>query len=257
MKNRHGPSNQNGLGTYRFRRKRANAGFGLCLSDDGRGFHFGLPIQCLCPILRKFFNFSLPLRFFSHPVLLTLLSFSFTGLPDAASEEAASWVEPDNKRTVLIDASTAFRTDDSWTYGFPGMCSILLTLSCRIAPKRPETLEKYRLPFLLNFIQFSHSIFPHHFFVLTELSPEQREALTKSKRISNPGCYPTGFIGLTRPLVDAGIIPKGTPLTVNAISGYSGGGKGLMEIFEGSDDHEPWGAYGFGLVRIFCFQSLF
>jgi N-acetyl-gamma-glutamyl-phosphate reductase len=80
-----------------------------------------------------------------------------------------------------------------------------------------------------------------------ELSKEQREKLSKSKRISNPGCYPTGFIGLTRPLVDAGIIPEGTPLTVNAISGYSGGGKALMEIFE-TEDHEPWAAYGLSLV---------
>ena len=81
----------------------------------------------------------------------------------------------------------------------------------------------------------------------SELSADQREALSKSKRISNPGCYPTGFIGLTRPLVDAGILKEGTPLTVNAISGYSGGGKGLMNIYE-NEEHEPWGAYGFSLV---------
>ena len=80
-----------------------------------------------------------------------------------------------------------------------------------------------------------------------ELSKAQREALTKSKRISNPGCYPTGFIGLTRPLVDAGIIPEGTALTVNAISGYSGGGKQLMTVFE-SGEHEPWSCYGLNLV---------
>lgn len=79
------------------------------------------------------------------------------------------------------------------------------------------------------------------------MSKEQRETLKNSKRIANPGCYPTGFIGLTRPLVDAGILPEGTPLTVNAISGYSGGGKGLMSIFEESDDHEPWAGYGFSL----------
>jgi hypothetical protein len=48
--------------------------------------------------------------------------------------------------------------------------------------------------------------------------------------------------------VDAGIISEGTPLTVNAISGYSGGGKPLMELYEGGDAHEPWGAYGFNLV---------
>ncbi len=84
-----------------------------------------------------------------------------------------------------------------------------------------------------------------------ELSADQRENLSKSKRISNPGCYPTGFIGLTRPLVDAGIISEGTPLTVNAISGYSGGGKPMMELFEGDekDSCEPWAGYGFGLAH--------
>lgn len=55
----------------------------------------------------------------------SILSFhsllhDLTGLPDAASIEASSWVEPDNDRTVLIDASTAFRVDPDWTYGFPG-----------------------------------------------------------------------------------------------------------------------------------------
>jgi N-acetyl-gamma-glutamyl-phosphate reductase len=121
---------------------------------------------------------------------------SSTGLPDAASEEAASWVE--NDHTVIIDASTAFRVNDDWVYGFP------------------------------------------------ELSKEQRVKLSTAKRISNPGCYPTGFISLTRPLTDAGILPKGTPVTVNAISGYSGGGKALMGIFE-TEDHEPWGTYGLNL----------
>lgn len=82
--------------------------------------------------------------------------------------------------------------------------------------------------------------------MIIELSKEQREALKSSKRISNPGCYPTGFIGLTRPLVDAGILPEGTPLTVNAISGYSGGGKALMTLFE-EEEHEPWSGYGFSL----------
>ena len=112
--------------------------------------------------------------------------------------QAASMV--DNDRTVVIDASTAFRVDDDWTYGFP------------------------------------------------ELSKEQKTTIQSSKRISNPGCYPTGFIALVRPLVDAGIIPPEAPLTVNAISGYSGGGKGLIGIYE-SDEHEPWGAYGYSMVR--------
>jgi hypothetical protein len=60
---------------------------------------------------------------------------------------------------------------------------------------------------------------------------------------------PTGFIALIRPRVDAGLIAPDAPLTVNAVSGYSGGGKGLIEIYE-NDDHEPWGAYGYSMVSI-------
>jgi N-acetyl-gamma-glutamyl-phosphate reductase len=92
----------------------------------------------------------------------------------------------------------------------------------------------------------AHSLFFHN--NITELSKEQRAKLQKSKRISNPGCYPTGFIALTKPLVDAGIVPVGTPLTVNAISGYSGGGKALMNLYE-TEEHEPWGTYGLNLAH--------
>lgn len=67
-----------------------------------------------------------------------------------------------------------------------------------------------------------------------EMKPGQRAEIASSTRVSNPGCYPTGFIGLVRPLVASGLMPKDFPLTVNAISGYSGGGKGLIEEFEGS-----------------------
>ena len=76
-----------------------------------------------------------------------------------------------------------------------------------------------------------------------ELNSEQRDAVINSKRIANPGCYPTGMIALTRPLVDAGFIPEGTGLVVHAVSGYSGGGKQLMAIHH-AGDAEPWGAYG-------------
>jgi len=65
-----------------------------------------------------------------------------------------------------------------------------------------------------------------------EMAPDQRTAIADSKRVSNPGCYPTGFIALTRPLVEAELIPADWPITVNAVSGYSGGGKGLIEEFE-------------------------
>jgi len=120
-------------------------------------------------------------------------------LPDAAAIEAAALV--DNDRTVLIDASTAHRTNLDWAYGFP------------------------------------------------ELNPEQRAKIASSKRIANPGCYATGFIALTHPLTRAGLLRPEAALVASAVSGYSGGGKALIEVFEGDEPHEPWGAYGFSLAH--------
>jgi N-acetyl-gamma-glutamyl-phosphate reductase len=66
-------------------------------------------------------------------------------------------------------------------------------------------------------------------------TPGQRAAIAASTRVSNPGCYPTGFIGLMRPLVKAGIVPASAFVTVNAVSGYSGGGKAMIAEFEGPE----------------------
>jgi len=63
-----------------------------------------------------------------------------------------------------------------------------------------------------------------------------REAIASAARVSNPGCYPTGFLGLVAPLVRAGLLPADWPYTVNAVSGYSGGGKALIERFEADRD---------------------
>jgi N-acetyl-gamma-glutamyl-phosphate reductase len=65
-----------------------------------------------------------------------------------------------------------------------------------------------------------------------ELSRDQRNVIKAARYVSNPGCYPTGFISLVRPLTDAGIVPKSWPLSVNAVSGYSGGGRKMIEEFE-------------------------
>lgn len=67
---------------------------------------------------------------------------------------------------------------------------------------------------------------------LPELAPGQREAIRGAPRVSNPGCYPTGFLLLVRPLVDAGLLAPGVPLAVHALSGYSGGGRPLIERWE-------------------------
>ncbi|HEY1224878.1 MAG TPA: N-acetyl-gamma-glutamyl-phosphate reductase [Brevundimonas sp.] len=80
-----------------------------------------------------------------------------------------------------------------------------------------------------------------------ELAPGQREAVAGSKRVSNPGCYPTGFLGLVAPLVRAGIMPKDQPMTVNAVSGYSGGGKSMIAEFEDAAGAPPFRAYGLSL----------
>ncbi|OYU70225.1 MAG: N-acetyl-gamma-glutamyl-phosphate reductase [Alphaproteobacteria bacterium PA2] len=85
-----------------------------------------------------------------------------------------------------------------------------------------------------------------------EMDADQRAAIRASTRVSNPGCYPTGFIALMRPLVTAGLIPEDYPVTVNAISGYSGGGKGLIEEFEGeptSGTRDAFRPYGLTLVH--------
>ena len=118
-------------------------------------------------------------------------------LPDDAAKEAVSMIE--NPSVRVIDASTAFRVDPDWTYGF------------------------------------------------AEMASGQREAIAGSTRVSNPGCYPTGFIGLVRPLVSAGIIPAGWPVTVNAVSGYSGGGKAMIAEFEDGEGAPPFRAYGMTL----------
>ncbi|KRB85760.1 N-acetyl-gamma-glutamyl-phosphate reductase [Sphingomonas sp. Root710] len=65
-----------------------------------------------------------------------------------------------------------------------------------------------------------------------ELNPGQRDILRNATRISNPGCYPTGFLALVRPLVRAGLLPPATPVSINAVSGYSGGGKSMIAMFE-------------------------
>jgi N-acetyl-gamma-glutamyl-phosphate reductase len=73
-----------------------------------------------------------------------------------------------------------------------------------------------------------------------------RAAVAGAYRVSNPGCYPTGFLALLAPLVRCGLLPAHWPYTVNAVSGYSGGGKALIERFE-ADRDIAFRAYGLGL----------
>jgi N-acetyl-gamma-glutamyl-phosphate reductase len=78
-----------------------------------------------------------------------------------------------------------------------------------------------------------------------ELTPDQADKIRAARKVSNPGCYPTGAIALLRPLVDAAVLPADYPVTVNAVSGYSGGGKSMIASFE--DGSAPaFELYGLG-----------
>jgi N-acetyl-gamma-glutamyl-phosphate reductase len=79
-----------------------------------------------------------------------------------------------------------------------------------------------------------------------ELAGGQAAAIAGSRRVANPGCYPTGGIALIRPLVDAGLLPADHPVTVNAVSGYTGGGKSMIEAYR-SGTAPAFELYGLGL----------
>ncbi len=78
----------------------------------------------------------------------------------------------------------------------------------------------------------AHRIAPGWVFGFPELVGGQREAVIAAERVSNPGCYATGAIALIRPLVDAGLMPADFPLSLPAVSGYSGGGRQMIEAYE-------------------------
>ena len=122
--------------------------------------------------------------------LINESDITFLCLPDAAAIEAADMVE--NDHTIIIDTSTAHRTEKGWAYGYP------------------------------------------------ELSREHREAIRTGRKIAVPGCYATGFITIGYPLVKGGILPADYPVSIFAVSGYSGGGKKLIAAYEAEGREEKF-----------------
>jgi N-acetyl-gamma-glutamyl-phosphate reductase len=92
----------------------------------------------------------------------------------------------------------------------------------------------------------AHRVAPGWVYGFPELSQGHKAAVASAKRVANPGCYPTGAIALIRPLVDAGVIAKDYPVTVNAVSGYSGGGKSMIEAYD-AGTAPNFELYGLGL----------
>lgn len=93
----------------------------------------------------------------------------------------------------------------------------------------------------------AHRVHPDWVYGFAELSAKQEAAIASAPRVSNPGCYPTGAIALLRPLVEAGILPRDYPVTVNAVSGYTGGGKSMIAEFEPTRTAAPFFLYGLTL----------
>jgi N-acetyl-gamma-glutamyl-phosphate reductase len=97
----------------------------------------------------------------------------------------------------------------------------------------------------------AHRTDPDWTYGLPELQPGHDAKIAAASRVSNPGCYPTGFIALVRPLVAAGLVPRNWPLSVNAVSGYSGGGKAMIAEFEDKSSNAyvetPFRIYGLSL----------
>lgn len=92
----------------------------------------------------------------------------------------------------------------------------------------------------------AHRTHPDWVFGFPELAAGQSDAIKQSRRVANPGCYATGAIALIRPLVDAGLIPPDMPLTLPSVSGYSGGGRSMIEAYE-KGVAPAFEVYGLGL----------
>ena len=78
----------------------------------------------------------------------------------------------------------------------------------------------------------AHRVDPAWVYGFAELAPGQKGRIAHAGMVANPGCYATGAIALLRPLIDAGLLPPDYPVTVNAVSGYSGGGRAMIEAHE-------------------------
>ena len=92
----------------------------------------------------------------------------------------------------------------------------------------------------------AHRVAPGWVFGFPELVTGQKEAIAAASRVANPGCYATGAIAIVRPLIDAGLLPKDFPIALPSVSGYSGGGRAMIEAYEGGGA-APYELYALGL----------
>ena len=92
----------------------------------------------------------------------------------------------------------------------------------------------------------AHRVDPEWTYGFPEMAPDQPGRIARSRKVANPGCYPTGAIGLLRPLVQAGLVPPDYPIAISAVSGYSGGGRSMIEAHD-RDGGPAFELYALGL----------
>ena len=91
----------------------------------------------------------------------------------------------------------------------------------------------------------AHRTAPDWVYGFAEMTPDQAARIAGARFVANPGCYPQGLIALVRPLVTAGILPADHPVVYSAVSGYSGGGRQMIEAYEAAGaDANPFMPYG-------------
>ena len=95
----------------------------------------------------------------------------------------------------------------------------------------------------------AHRVAPGWVYGFPELTRNQAQAVAQARRVANPGCYPTGGIALLRPLVDAGLLPPDYPVVMSGYSGYSGGGRQMIEAYEVTHNAPPLEIYGLSLTH--------
>jgi N-acetyl-gamma-glutamyl-phosphate reductase len=95
-------------------------------------------------------------------------------------------------------------------------------LAASLGPAAPKLLDA----------STAHRVDPAWTYGFPEMAEGQAERIAGARKVANPGCYPTGAIGLIRPLVMAGLMPPDYPVTINAVSGYSGGGRNLIAVHD-------------------------
>lgn len=108
-----------------------------------------------------------------------------------------------------------------------------------------DALAKEQQPRIID-ASTAHRVTPGWVYGFAELCPGQAEAIRNAQRVANPGCYATGAIALIRPLIDAGILPADHPVTLPAVSGYSGGGRQMIEAYA-QHNAPPYELYALGL----------